>query len=233
MPLIECLSLKKDYRLGKTQVPALRSVTCRFQPGEFVALMGPSGSGKSTVLNLLGLVDTPTSGEIRFDEVSASTLGESELTRFRGERIGFVFQNFNLIPILTIRENIEFPAVGTGLSRRQVRDLCTRLMEETGIEELGRRFPNEVSGGQRQRAAVARALIRRPSLVLADEPTANLDSQTGEAVIRILRDMGKESGATVILATHDPQITAVSDRILYLKDGVLGSEETSHGRGNN
>jgi putative ABC transport system ATP-binding protein len=231
MPNIECIDLKKDYRLGKTEIPALRSVTCSFASGEFVTLMGPSGSGKSTLLNLLGLVDSPSRGEIRFDSVGVSTLSDRNLTRFRGERIGFVFQNFNLIPILTIRENIEFPLTGSGLSAKEVRGRSSMLMDETGLAGLENRFPNEVSGGQRQRAAIARALIRDPSLVLADEPTANLDSETGKTVIRVLRDMAREKGSTVILATHDPEITGVSDRILHLRDGMLGAEEKGRGNG--
>ena len=231
MPDITCVDLKKGYRLGKAEVPALRSVSCAFAPGEFVTLMGPSGSGKSTLLNLLGLVDSPTEGEILFDGVRVSALGDRELTRFRGERIGFVFQNFNLIPILTIRENIEFPLTGSGLAPRETRRRATALIEETGLDGLENRFPNEVSGGQRQRAAIARALIREPSLVLADEPTANLDSETGKIVIRLLRDMAREKGSTVILATHDPEITGVSDRLLHLRDGILGAEERGQGDG--
>jgi putative ABC transport system ATP-binding protein len=161
--------------------------------------------------------------------MQVGTMSDRDLTDFRGERIGFVFQNFNLIPILTIIENIEFPLSGGGLSPKEVRRCSSRLIEETGLAGLERRFPNEVSGGQRQRAAIARALIRNPALVLADEPTANLDSETGKVVIRILRDMAREKSSTVILATHDPEITGVSDRIIHLKDGLLGAEERGGG----
>jgi putative ABC transport system ATP-binding protein len=225
MPAIECLRLRKAYRLGKTEVPALRELSCTFDPGEFVALSGPSGSGKSTLLNLLGLVDRPSGGELRFDGKNVASMGEPERTRFRGGRVGFVFQNFNLIPILTIRENIEFPLSGTRATPKEARRLSARLVEETGLAGLEDRFPAEVSGGQRQRAAVARALIRRPRLLLADEPTANLDSVTGQAVIALLRDLARREGSTVIMTTHDPRINELADRRISLRDGVMEGDE--------
>jgi putative ABC transport system ATP-binding protein len=225
MALMECIAVTKTYRLGKVEVPALRELSCSFSKGEFVALMGPSGSGKSTLLNILGLIDEPSSGEVLFDSVPLRGKGDYFLTKLRGRNIGFIFQAFNLVPILTIRENIEFPLSRTEFGVREIRRRSDALLEETGLGGLGSRYPNEVSGGQRQRAAIARALIHAPGLILADEPTANLDTETGKAVVGLLHELTRKKDSTVILATHDPEIVNRSDRLVSLRDGALSTHE--------
>jgi putative ABC transport system ATP-binding protein len=223
--IVECIGVGKSYRLGPLEVSAIRELDCSFSAGEFVALMGPSGSGKSSLLNLLGLIDEPSSGELVFDGVSVIGKGDGYLTRLRGRNIGFIFQSFNLVPILTIRENVEFPLSRSDYGRGDIRRRSESLLEATGLSGLGSRYPNEVSGGQRQRAAIARALIHEPRLILADEPTANLDSDTGSAVVSLLHELTRARGATVILATHDPEIVSRSDRLLRLRDGLLSEAE--------
>jgi putative ABC transport system ATP-binding protein len=224
MAIMECVAVGKSYRLGKIEVPALRGLSCSFEKGEFVALMGPSGSGKSSLLNILGLIDEPSSGELFFDSIPLSGKKEGYITRLRGRSIGFIFQGFNLVPILTIRENIEFPLSRSELGLGEIRRRSDALLEETGIAGLGRRYPNAVSGGQRQWAAIARALIHEPTLILADEPTANLDTETGKAIVGLLHEMTRRKGSTVILATHDGEIVNRSDRLIRLRDGALAGE---------
>jgi putative ABC transport system ATP-binding protein len=225
MAIIECVGVEKTYRLGKVEVPALRELRCSFSRGEFVSLMGPSGSGKSTLLNILGLIDEPTAGEILFDSLPIAGRKDGFLTRLRGRNIGFVFQSFNLVPILTIRENVEFPLSRAEFGSKEIRRRSDALLDETGLAGLGSRYPNEVSGGQRQRAAIARALIHEPGLILADEPTANLDTGTGKAIVDLLHDMTRTKAAAVLLATHDREIVNRSDRLLYLRDGILSARE--------
>jgi putative ABC transport system ATP-binding protein len=225
MAIVECIGLGKSYRLGATEVPAIRELDCSFSAGEFVALMGPSGSGKSSFLNLLGLIDEPSSGELLFDSVPVRGKKDGYLTALRGRNIGFIFQNFNLVPILTIRENVEFPLSRAEHGAKELRRRSEALLEATGLAGLGARYPSEVSGGQRQRAAIARALIHGPRLILADEPTANLDTETGRSIVNLLHEMTRERGATVILATHDPEIVSRSDRLVRLRDGRLQAEE--------
>jgi putative ABC transport system ATP-binding protein len=224
MAIIECLGVRKSYRIGKLNIPALKDASCAVSRGEFIALMGPSGSGKSTLLNILGLIDEPTEGLLLFEGERVGARKDGSLTRLRGRRVGFIFQNFNLVPILTIRENVEFPLSRMEFGLKEIRRRSGELLEETGIADLGSRYPNEVSGGQRQRAAIARALIHEPSLILADEPTANLDSETGKAVVLLLHEMTRRKSAAVVLATHDPEIVSRSDRLLRLRDGVLSEE---------
>lgn len=221
MKMMECIGVGKVYRLGKVDVPALKDLSCAFSEGEFVSLMGPSGSGKSTLLNILGLIDEPSAGELRFDSRSLRGRNDSFLTRLRGRNIGFIFQSFNLVPILTIRENIEFPLSRAEYGRKEIRKRSDALLEETGLSGLGSRYPSEVSGGQRQRVAIARSLIHEPRFILADEPTANLDSETGKAIVDLLHELTRRKAATVLLATHDPEIVKRSDRLILLRDGML------------
>ena len=215
--------LSKRYPLGRTIVHALREVSLDITRGEIVCFMGPSGSGKSTLLHLLGLIDFPTSGSLELFGEPVDPKDEKKLTAVRRERLGFVFQSFNLIPVLTVGENVGYPlrhaAMGVSARRRRVEE----MLENVGLAGFGGRFPNSLYGGERQRVAIARALIRSPSLVLADEPTANLDSANGAAVIELLQSLSRVAGATVVLATHDTEVSRRADRILRLHDGQVVS----------
>jgi putative ABC transport system ATP-binding protein len=215
----------KDYQLGRTTVPALRGVSLAVEPGEFITVAGPSGSGKSTLLNLIGCLDHPTSGRVLIDEQDVATLGDDALSDLRAEKIGFIFQTFNLIPVLSALENVEFPllvqpSAGRG-KRSRARDRAREALAEVGLAEFARHRPDELSGGQRQRVAVARALVTDPVIVLADEPTANLDSRTGEAIVALMEEINRREGTTFIFSTHDPRVMARAHRVLRLEDGRL------------
>ena len=219
-------ALSRHYQLGSETIHALRGVSLEVQQGEFVAVMGPSGSGKSTLLHLLGLVDLPDEGEIYLDGAATSHLSDDELTRLRREKLGFIFQSFELIPTLSAQENILLPADIAGRKAEALPRL-KELTQQLGIaDRLGHR-PNELSGGQRQRVAIARALINDPVLILADEPTGNLDTQTGTEVLELLQTGVKSEGWTVVMVTHDRNAAAFADRIIYLQDGRLLTEQTS------
>ncbi len=212
--------------LGKTVVPALDGVSLEVEAGEFVSIAGPSGSGKTTLLNLVGCVDTPTSGTVVVDGHDTSTLSERRLTELRLRTIGFIFQSFNLVPVLSVFQNVELPLLlqgGTTRRDRQARVLA--LLEAVGIGAHARHRPSELSGGQRQRVAVARALVTRPRLVLADEPTANLDSATGANIIDLMRDMNRRDGTTFVFSTHDPKVMAHANAVIRIEDGrIVGRE---------
>src|SRR5512137_678254 len=215
----------KDYQLGRTTVPALRGVSLAVERGEFITVAGPSGSGKSTLLNLIGCLDHPTSGRVLIGDEDVATLGDDALSDLRAEKIGFIFQTFNLIPVLSALENVEFPllvrqSVGKG-ARSSARERATQALREVGLAEFARHRPDELSGGQRQRVAVARALVTDPVIVLADEPTANLDSATGEAVISLMVDLNRRDGTTFIFSTHDPKVIAHAHRVVRLADGRI------------
>jgi putative ABC transport system ATP-binding protein len=217
-PLIEVKGLCKDYPTAAGRFPALHDVDLSIAAGEFVAVMGPSGSGKSTFMNLLGLLDTPTGGEYRFDGRDVSRLPLAELARMRNRAIGFVFQGFNLLPRLSAQDNVALPLLyaGTGWAHRRkiARDMLTRV----GLEAFADRRPNQLSGGQQQRVAIARALACRPRLLLADEPTGNLDSQTGEEIMALFCGLNQE-GITMVLVTHEPDIAAKARRLVRFHDG--------------
>ncbi|MEW5818476.1 MAG: ABC transporter ATP-binding protein, partial [Spirochaetota bacterium] len=217
-------NVEKHYRLGKVSVPALRGISLFVLHGSFLTVFGPSGSGKTTLLNLIGLIDFPDSGSICIGGYRIDPKKERELITFRREYLGFVFQNFNLIPILNAEENIEYPLLNSPLTLRERKRRVRKLLYEVGLAGMERRFPNELSGGQRQRVAIARALVRFPRIVLADEPTANLDSATGKAIIDIMQRMNRELKTTFILATHDQEILQKSDTLLALHDGRLLKE---------
>jgi putative ABC transport system ATP-binding protein len=215
----------KDYQLGRTIVPALRGVSLTVERGEFITVAGPSGSGKSTLLNLIGCLDHPSSGRVLIGDEDVATLGDDHLSDLRAEKIGFIFQTFNLIPVLSALENVEFPllvrqSAGQG-SRRNARDRARRALEEVGLAEFARHRPDELSGGQRQRVAVARALVTDPVIVLADEPTANLDSATGETIVALMEEINRREGTTFIFSTHDPRVMARAHRVLHLADGRI------------
>jgi len=224
MPICELRSVTKTYGSGPTQVHAVRDVDLSIEAGELVALVGPSGSGKTTLLNQAGCLDQPTSGEVLLEGHSTATLGDAALAHLRAERIGFIFQSFNLIPVLTALENVELAvqlANGGG-----GREEALALLAEVGLEGLGDRRPNQLSGGQQQRVAIARALVKRPGLVIADEPTANLDSKNGKAVVDLMRVLNQKHGTTFLFSTHDPMVVAHARRVVTLRDGQVDSDKT-------
>ena len=226
MSIIQVRDVTKDYLLGKTHVHALRGVSLAVDRGEFLSVAGPSGSGKTTLLNLIGCVDTPTTGVVEVAGQDTSKLSERALTDLRLHQIGFIFQSFNLVQVLSVFQNIEFPLLlQGGLSRAERAARVQGLLEAVGIPEYGRHRPSELSGGQRQRVAVARALVTRPALVLADEPTANLDSQTGQNIIDLMRDMNRKDGTTFVFSTHDPKVMAHANAIIRIADGMVTGRE--------
>ncbi len=226
MAIVSVRNVTKDYLLGKTVVPALRGVSLEVGAGEFLSIAGPSGSGKTTLLNLVGCVDTPTSGAVLLDGKDTSRLSERALTDLRLRNIGFIFQSFNLVSVLTVAQNVEFPLLlQGGLGGRERAARVAALLEAVGIAEYAKHRPSELSGGQRQRVAIARALVTRPALVLADEPTANLDSRTGETIIDLMKDMNRRDGTTFVFSTHDPKVRAHASAVVRIADGQIVARE--------
>jgi len=223
--IIETVGLTKVYRMGLVRVVALRDVNLRVRRGEFVAVMGPSGSGKSTLLNLLGALDRPTKGRVIVDGVDLSRLSDDELARFRNLKVGFVFQFFNLIQRTTVLRNVELPLIVRGVPRSVRVKRAIEVLERVGLGGKIYRKPNELSGGERQRVAIARALVNRPSIVLADEPTGNLDTKTGMEVVEVMRKMNRELGTTFVIVTHDPMVANATERIIFFKDGQICGEK--------
>lgn len=213
-------SAARSYRSGSTTVPALRKATVQVSKGELVALSGPSGSGKSTLLHLVGCLDRPDAGEITLGDLRVSHMSAGSLAAVRRDRLGFVFQSFNLVPVLTAYENVEYPLLLTGASAATRRTRVSELLERVGLAAKAPRRPHELSGGERQRVAIARALVNEPSLVLADEPTANLDSATGAAVLDVMEDLRDRLGVAFLFASHDSQLVKRMDRVVTMKDGV-------------
>ena len=219
--LIRLDQVSKTYLMGAARVPALREVTLSIEAGEFTALTGPSGSGKSTLLNVCGLIDQPDSGSISIDGRATRQLSQKELTLIRREKIGFIFQGFNLVPVMTAFENVEYPLFLAGNAATDRRQRVREVLSRVGLSELAQRRPDELSGGQRQRVAIARALVKEPRLVVADEPTANLDSATATQIIDLMHELGRSNGTTFLIATHDARVTSRCDRSIVLTDGVL------------
>jgi putative ABC transport system ATP-binding protein len=222
--LIEIRDLHKIYAAGAAPVHALRGVSLTIEAGEFVALVGPSGSGKSTLMHLLGLLDHPNSGTYEFDGRDVGRLSSAALSRLRNEKIGFVFQGFHLLPRQTAWENVAMPLVYAGISPWKRRSRATDLLGVVGLGDRIDHRPNQLSGGQQQRVAIARALVNRPRLLLADEPTGNLDSATGAEILAEFRRLHREEGQTVVLVTHDPQVASAADRAVTLRDGRIVSD---------
>lgn len=222
--LIETDGVVKDYLLGNRRVHALRGVSVTIHAGEFVAVMGPSGSGKSTFMNLLGCLDTPTAGRYRLDGVNVSELGPDQLARIRNEKIGFVFQTFNLLARTSALENVELPLLYSNVAPRDRRARARAKLAAVGLAEREHHHPSQLSGGQQQRVAIARALVNEPALVLADEPTGALDSRTSIEIMGILQDLNRE-GMTVVLVTHEPDISRYAGRVLNFRDGRITTDE--------
>jgi putative ABC transport system ATP-binding protein len=221
MSLINVRNVEKHYRLEKTDAPALVDVSLEIQAGERVCLMGPSGSGKSTLLNLIGCIDAPSAGNVIVDGEDTGSLGDARLSDFRNRRMGFIFQSFNLIPVLSVFENIEYPLLLQRVPARERRARVEELLRMVGLEEYGRRSPENLSGGQRQRVSIARALVARPRLVIADEPTASLDHATGSSIMRLMVEMNESEGATLVFSTHDPAVSRYAKRIVKMLDGRI------------
>ncbi len=223
-PIIEIKDLNRTYRMGEEIIQALKSATLAINKNEYVALMGPSGSGKSTLMNLLGCLDSPTSGEYWLNGINVSTMLDSELAEVRNKQIGFVFQTFNLLPRLSALENVALPLVYAGLSKDKRIEKATKALEAVGLGTRMNHKPNELSGGQRQRVAVARALVNDPAIILADEPTGNLDTKTSLEIMGLFEEIHKQ-GNTVILVTHEPDIAEHAHRIVRLRDGLVESDQ--------
>jgi putative ABC transport system ATP-binding protein len=223
-PIVRVRDLQRDYQQGSFVVHALRGVDLDIEPGEFTALMGPSGSGKSTLLNIIGGLDAPSAGSAVIEGRDLADMTAGERSDMRRERLGFVFQSYNLIPVLTALENTEFVMVLQGLSPAERRERAMQTLKDVGLEGMEHRRPNELSGGQQQRVAVARAIATRPALVLADEPTANLDSKTGHDLIELMRKLNQDKGITFLFATHDPKVLDAARRVVRLVDGQIDED---------
>lgn len=223
--MIEVSNVVKVYRRGKNEVPALQGVSLIVPKGQFLSVMGSSGSGKSTLLNLLGALDVPTSGTLHIDGKEISRFPDDELSRFRRDRLGFIFQFFNLLPTLTAVENVILPELLAGKSRDELEPRARALLEQFGLKGRDAHRPDELSGGEMQRVAVARALLSEPALLLADEPTGNLDSKTGAEVLKLIREATRDRNLTVVMVTHDPKAAEVGDRLVRLADGRIVGDD--------
>lgn len=231
MAIVQLQEVNKIYPLGKTEVRAVKGVSFEIDKGDFISIAGPSGSGKSTILNMIGCIDVPTSGKVIIDGTETRGLSDKEITNLRHEVLGFIFQSFNLIPVLDVYENIEFPLLlgKSSMSKAEKKDWIDMLIEEVQLEEWRGHKPNELSGGQRQRVAIARAMATKPQIVLADEPTANLDSVTSDAIINLMKKVNRDLGTTFIFSTHDPTIVDVADHIIQLRDGLISENYKQEG----
>ena len=221
MAVVRTQKVRKIYVMGDFKLEALKGVDLEVQQGEYLSIMGPSGSGKSTLFNMIGGLDKPTEGKVYIDDVDVAQLDAYELAWLRCRKIGYIFQSFNLIPVMTALENVTLPMVFAGLTSDEARDKGVELLTKVGLAERISHKPYELSGGQQQRVAVARAFANDPAIILADEPTGNLDLNTGTEIIELLREMNKESGVTVISATHDHKMLSVSDRVVWVRDGQV------------
>lgn len=225
MAVVKMDNVVKHYKVGKVEVPALNGISFSIEKGEFTAFAGPSGSGKTTLLNLLGCLDKPSGGTVLIEEHDIKAMKPDELAEVRNQHIGFIFQSFNLIPVLTAYENVEFPLIlqkkhGPAARRKMIMD----MLSSVGIAELANRLPGEMSGGQQQRVAIARALVKGPDYVLADEPTANLDTKTGHGILDLMRQMNEKLGTTFIFSTHDPKVMEDARRVIHIRDGLIESD---------
>jgi putative ABC transport system ATP-binding protein len=227
MPLVELRNVSKIYHLGGEEIRALDDLSLDIEAGEFISIIGPSGSGKSTLMHILGCLDTPTRGTLKLDGTEIQDASKKELARIRNEKIGFVFQFFNLLPKLTVLQNVELPMIYSGVSSRQRRERAMAALKLVDLENRARHRPMQLSGGQQQRAAIARALVNNPKIIFADEPTGNLDSHTGEAILGLFL-MLSQQGRTIALVTHDPEIAAVTPRRIEIRDGKISRHGNGH-----
>jgi putative ABC transport system ATP-binding protein len=226
MAVVKMENTVKNYKVGKMEVPAIRGINLSIEKGDFAAIAGPSGSGKTTMLNLFGCLDKPTGGKVFIEEHDVISLNTDQLADVRNEHIGFIFQSFNLIPVLTAFENVEFPLIllkkdGPGTRKKKVME----MLASVGIADLANRLPSEMSGGQQQRVAIARALVKKPDYVLADEPTANIDTKTGHEILDLMQAMNKSLGTTFIFSTHDPKVMEHARRLITVRDGQIEKDE--------
>lgn len=224
MSIISLKNVKKEYLMGETTVEALSDANVEIEDGEFVAIMGPSGSGKSTLMNMVGALDVPTSGKVEVGDTDVSELGEDELAMLRSKKVGFVFQQFNLIPSMNATENVALPMLFTGKSKKERTERAHELLKKVGLGDRLDFAPSELSGGQRQRVSIARSLANDPDIILADEPTGNLDTHTGERVMELLEDLNEE-GKTIVMVTHDEDDAEHADRIINIVDGKTGVDK--------
>jgi putative ABC transport system ATP-binding protein len=225
--MITLKDVSKIYPMGKMSVDALKGVNLKFKKGDFIAVAGPSGSGKTTLMNIVGLIDVPTQGDVFIGGNETGKLNRRDLTRFRREYIGFIFQSFNLLPVLNVFENVELPLVLNkgAVSKAERKERVGHLLSLMELTDRSGHLPAELSGGQQQRVAIARALVTNPKIVLADEPTANLDSVTGEKILELMRNINRQQGTTFIFSTHDPDIWAMANHVVFLRDGLVELEE--------
>jgi len=223
--MIELEGVTKVYSMGTVQVHALRGIDLEVAPGEFIAIMGPSGSGKSTLMNLLGCLDQPSQGHYYLDGVPVNELADNQLAEIRNTKIGFVFQNYNLLPRMSAAENVEIPMVYAGVALATRRSKAASALESVGLSKRMHHKPNELSGGEQQRVAIARSLVNEPSIILADEPTGNLDTKTGKEIIATFQRLNQERGITIIFVTHDPEVAVCTRRTVRLRDGLVVGEE--------
>jgi len=224
--ILQLEKVTKTYRKGENEVHALVGVDLSIEPGEFLAIVGPSGSGKTTLLNIVGCLDSPTSGGVRYNGTPLGGLKEDQLSNYRKQHISFIFQSYNLIPVLTVRENVELPLViERKLTKAEARARADKVIAEVGLAGLEDRYPRELSGGQEQRVAIARALVKDPYIVLADEPTANLDSRMAEEIVDMMREINRTRGSTFIFSTHDPLVQKHARRIVTIRDGSVHADE--------
>jgi len=222
--LVELRSVSRQYKLGKTVVNALEGVSLEIERSDFLIVAGPSGSGKSTLLNLIGCIDQPTAGSVIFDSTDVATLSDRELSAFRAHKLGFIFESFNLVPVLNAHENVDYPLRLRNVPAAERQSRTEAILEAVGLQDQALHRPGELSGGQRQRVAIARALVTHPELVLADEPTANLDTRTGETIIDLMKEMRDRLGTTFVIATHDPMVAERARRRVEIRDGRISND---------
>lgn len=226
LPVVNMDRVSRQYRLGEADILALKNITLDIHCGDFMVIAGPSGSGKTTLLNLIGLIDKPTSGQVLMSGEDTTAKSLNSLFRHRRDKIGYIFQTFNLIPVLNVYENIEYPLILKGFPGPQRREKVMEAMDKVGLSDRRKHKPRELSGGERQRVSIARAVVKAPELVLADEPTANLDSVTGVEILRLMQRLHEEDNTTFVFSSHDPRIIAMSKRIVRLRDGEVETIET-------
>ncbi|GAQ94594.1 putative ABC transport system ATP-binding protein [Thermodesulfovibrio aggregans] len=227
MPVIKVENVTKVYRIGEQELIVLNGISVSIEKGEFVCIMGPSGSGKSTFMNIIGCLDTPTSGKYYLEEIDVSTMDVNELAEIRNKKIGFVFQQFNLLPRATALENVELPLIYAGVPAKERKEKALETLSRVGLKERANHYPRQLSGGQQQRVAIARALVNNPSIILADEPTGNLDSKASIEIMEIFKRLNEEQGLTTIIVTHEPDIAAFGKRQIRFLDGKIISDTQS------